>query len=236
MLCLILIYFIEYLDENIVGPFFNTIMSSIRNVLRYLTCFFFTVFGVSSFCSLAYGKYIVKMSSLIKSFEQMLLLIFWDFSIEKNMEDSYWGLTKIVIVVFSITFFILYSDWLIVTIVMGYEKYMIESQKKSNTIKGVSVIKEKIILKDKMIRSIKILGKKVIGFIKEVVKKIKKEKKEDLNKDEGKMFIEMENIDEQKNEKIISGENNNTNDLIEENNSDEEEIEIEEEVEVEVNE
>ena len=107
------------------------------------------------------------MSSLIKSFEQMLLLIFWDFSIEKNMEDSYWGLTKIVIVVFSITFFILYSDWLIVTIVMGYEKYMIESQKKSNTIKGVSVIKEKIILKDKMIRSIKILGKKVIGFIKE---------------------------------------------------------------------
>ena len=58
----------------------------------------------------------------------------------------------------------------------------------------------------------------------------------DLNKDEGKMFIEMENIDEQKNEKIISGENNNTNDLIEENNSDEEEIEIEEEVEVEVNE
>ena len=236
MLCLILIYFIEYLDENIVGPFFNTIMSSIRNVLRYLTCFFFTVFGVSSFCSLAYGKYIVKMSSLIKSFEQMLLLIFWDFSIEKNMEDSYWGLTKIVIVVFSITFFILYSDWLIVTIVMGYEKYMIESQKKSNTIKGVSVIKEKIILKDKMIRSIKILGKKVIGFIKEVVKKIKKENKKDLNKDEGKMFIEMENIDEQKNEKIISGENNNTNDLIEENNSDEEEIEIEEEVEVEVNE
>ena len=80
------------------------------------------------------------------------------------------------------------------------------------------------------------MGKKVIGFIKEVVKKIKKEKKEDLNKDEGKMFIEMENIDEQKNEKIISGENNNTNDLIEENNSDEEEIEIEEEVEVEVNE
>ena len=231
MLCLMLIYFIEYLDENIVGPFFNTIMNSIRNVLRYLTCFFFTVFGVSSFCSLAYGKYIVKMSSLIKSFEQILLLIFGDFSIEKSMEESYWGLTKIVIVVFSITFFVLYSDWLIVTIVMGYEKYMIESQKKSNSIKGVSVIKEKIIMKDKMIRSIKILGKKVIGFIKEVVKKIKKEKKEDLNKDEGKMFIEMENIDEQKNEKIVIGEN-----TYEEGKDDEEEIEIEEEVEVEVDE
>ena len=108
---------------------------------------------------------------------------------------------------------------------------MIESQKKSNTIKGVSVIKEKIIVKDKMIRSIKILATNVIGFIKEILKKIKKEKKEELNKDEGKMFIEMENIDEQNNEKIISG--NNTNEP-KDNNDDEEEIEIEEEVEVEV--
>jgi hypothetical protein len=60
MICLTLIYFLYYLDENIVGPIFNTLFQSLRAILTFILSYVFTILGYAIFCNYVFGIYLIS--------------------------------------------------------------------------------------------------------------------------------------------------------------------------------
>jgi hypothetical protein len=72
MICLTLIYFLHYLDNYIVGPIFETVQNSMKNIGIFLFSYLITVTGWSLFCNYIYGirilgklnKYKIRIQNL----------------------------------------------------------------------------------------------------------------------------------------------------------------------------
>jgi hypothetical protein len=55
MICVTFIYFLRYLDENIVNPVFETLYLSRRNISVFLLSYAFTITGYSMLCNFVFG-------------------------------------------------------------------------------------------------------------------------------------------------------------------------------------
>ena len=141
-------------------------------------------------------------------------MIFGDFSILKKMEDTHLVLTMMFGIIFSLIFFVLFSNWIIVIIFKGYFDY-IKKQKEDEKEDDDTMIKitENLdIIVQKYVRSVKILVRSVFRKMKQWKEKCftKKERENSLNEEKDS--------------------------LIEKKEDEEEEVEIEEEIEEEVEE
>jgi hypothetical protein len=59
-LSLSLIYFLQYLDKNIVGPIFETVLNSLKNIVIFISSYFFIITGFTFFANFVYGIYILS--------------------------------------------------------------------------------------------------------------------------------------------------------------------------------
>jgi hypothetical protein len=57
MICFTMIYFLNYLDKNIVGPIFDTLFKSIKNIVIFISSYIFTITGYGIFCNYIFGIY-----------------------------------------------------------------------------------------------------------------------------------------------------------------------------------
>ena len=60
MLSLCLIYFLQYLDKNIIGPIFETLLKSFKNVVVFILSYCFIIIGFTFFANFVYGIYILS--------------------------------------------------------------------------------------------------------------------------------------------------------------------------------
>ena len=60
MLSLCLIYFLQYLDKNIVGPIFETLLDSFENIVVFISSYCFIIIGFTFFGNFVYGIYILS--------------------------------------------------------------------------------------------------------------------------------------------------------------------------------
>jgi hypothetical protein len=58
MICFTMIYFLNYLDKGIVGPIFDTLTKSIKNIVIFITSYVCTITGYGMFCNYIFGPYI----------------------------------------------------------------------------------------------------------------------------------------------------------------------------------
>jgi hypothetical protein len=66
MICLTMIYFLKFLDSNIIKPFIQTLLLSWKSIIVFLTSYFFSVTGYAIFCNFVYGPDVFgKISFLI---------------------------------------------------------------------------------------------------------------------------------------------------------------------------
>lgn len=56
MICFTLIYFLQYFDENIIGPIFETMYLSMKNIAIYLISYIFILTGYGLFGHYVYGN------------------------------------------------------------------------------------------------------------------------------------------------------------------------------------
>lgn len=64
-LSLSLIYFLQYLDKNIIGPIFETLINSFKNIVIFISSYFFILIGFTFFANFVYGIYILSNFQLI---------------------------------------------------------------------------------------------------------------------------------------------------------------------------
>ncbi len=57
-ICFTMIYFLNYLDKGIVGPIFDTLNKSVKNIVIFLVSYVSTIVGYGMFCNYIFGPYI----------------------------------------------------------------------------------------------------------------------------------------------------------------------------------
>ena len=142
-------------------------------------------------------------------------MIFGDFSILKKMEDTHLVLTMMFGIVFSLIFFVLFSNWIIAIIFKGYFDYIKKKKEdeKADDDTMIKITENFDIIFQKYVRSVKILVRSVFRKMKQWKEKCfkKKESQSDLNEEKDSLIEKKEDEEE-------------------------EEVEIEEEIEEEVEE
>ena len=214
MSCFSLLYLLNFLDKSIVGLIFEIIYDNLRTIMKFVVSVSISVVGFGILCYLLYGVNIMEINTYIYSIIRVFTMIFGDFSILKKMEDTHLVLTMMFGIIFSLIFFVLFSNWIIAIIFKGYFDY-IKKQKEDEKEDDDTMIKitENLdIIVQKYVRSVKILVRSVFRKMKQWKEKCftKKERENSLNEEKDS--------------------------LIEKKEDEEEEVEIEEEIEEEVEE
>ena len=111
MACFTLIYFLQYLDKNIIEPISSTIIESSRHIFVFLTSFVCCLFGFSFFTYFIYGTrslskyffYFLEFKTLTDCILNTLFMIYGDFTTFKNLYDLFPLITPIFLVLFGTT-------------------------------------------------------------------------------------------------------------------------------------
>lgn len=111
MLSLCLIYFLQYLDANIVGPIFETLLDSFKNIVVFISSYCFIIIGFTFFGNFVYGIYILsKIIDYLKGFINLqqtcinlFFMIFGDYSLISKMNVSFPILTSAFVIMFGIS-------------------------------------------------------------------------------------------------------------------------------------
>lgn len=109
MICLTLIYFLKFLDESIIGPFINTLLSAKKKIMFFVLLYFFSALGFAAFCNYVFGigclsklksLKVLEFRSLDRSVINLYLMIFGDFTFISEMSSLFPSIT-----LFFTTFF-----------------------------------------------------------------------------------------------------------------------------------
>ena len=215
MSCFSLLYLLNFLDRSIVGLIFEIIYDNLRTIMKFVVSVSISVVGFGILCYLLYGVNIMEINTYIYSIIRVFTMIFGDFSILKKMEDTHLVLTMMFGIVFSLIFFVLFSNWIIAIIFKGYFDYIKKKKEdeKEDDDTMIKITENFDIIFQKYVRSAKILVRSVFRKMKQWKEKCfkKKERESDLNEEKDSLIEKKEDEEE-------------------------EEVEIEEEIEEEVEE